>query len=171
MIYWNIEIPIIVKNLIGDSINYTDERINELAIVAANYVVFDVNLNKKYIVDILNSSINPDPSDPNSRDVDFISFWGLKTACLIDQGSLRARALSSGIRTSLGSALLDIDHNVEGYKILIQNGLCNSYKELVFEYNIGNSKMLQAVLSPFVGNNFDPQMLNNSRSNPYKFIR
>jgi hypothetical protein len=165
--YWQFEIPVIVRSIIGDFTDpptYSDDRINQIAIVASQYIVSEITLNKQYIVDIRNSSITPDPSDPASRDSDFISFWGLKTACMMDQSSLRTRALSAGIRTSLGSAVLDIDPNMDGYKLLLENGPCKVYDKLRLEYNIGNSSILQAVLSPFVGNNFDPQMLNTGRS-------
>lgn len=170
--YWQIELPIIVRNLIGDisdSPTYSDDRINQLAIVTSQYIVSEINLNKKYNIDIINSTITPDPSDPQSRDSDFISFWGLKTACIIDQSSLRTKAISAGVRTSLGPALLDIDPNVDGYKLLLENGPCNVYDKLRFEYNVGNSSLLQAILSPFVGNNFDPQMLNTGRSD-YRIV-
>ena len=160
--YWQIEIPIVVRALIGDyneNTNYSDDRINQIAIVSSQYVVSEINLNKKYTINIINNDISPDPSHPDSRDADFIRFWGLKTACLIDQSSLRTRALSSGVRTSLASALLDIDSNVDSYKLLLENGPCNVYNKLRLEYNIGNASLLQAVLSPFVGNNFDPTSL------------
>lgn len=165
--YWQLEIPIIVRGLIGDiseNPTYSDSRINQVAIVTSQYIVSEISLNKKYTISIIDGSISPDPSNPTTRDIDFMSFWGLKTACLIDQSSLRTRALSSGIRTSLGSASLDIDSSVDGYKLLLENGPCKVYDKLRLEYNIGNSSALQAILSPFVGNNFDPQMLNTGRS-------
>lgn len=165
--YWQIEIPIIVRNLIGDfseTPQYSDERINQIAIVSAQYVLREVILNRNYNIDIINDSINPDPSNPESRDPDFVSFIGLKTACFIDQSSLRTRTSMAGIRTSLASAVLDIDPNIDGYKELLANGPCSIYDKSKLEYNIGNSSILQAILSPFVGNNFDPQMLNTGRS-------
>lgn len=165
--YWQFEIPIVVRSLIGDFTDppmYSDDRINQIAIVASQYILSEIILNKQYEINIINGTISPDPSDPISRDSDFISFWGLKTSCMIDQSSLRTRAISAGIRTSLGSALLDIDPNMDGYKLLLENGPCKVYDKLRLEYNIGNSSILQAVLSPFVGNNFDPQMLNTGRS-------
>lgn len=167
-IYWPIEIPIIVRNLIGDisdNPSYSDIRINDLAVVAAQYVLSEVTLTKKYTINIIDKSISPDPSDPSNRDSDFISFLGLKIACLIDQSSLRTRALSAGIKTSLASAVLDIDANADSYKLLLETGPCHLYNTLSLEYNIGNSSMLQAILSPFIGNNFDPQSLNTSAPN------
>lgn len=165
--YWQLELPLIVRGLVGDLSDpptYSDERINQIAIVASQYIVSEINLNIEYSVDILNNTITPDPSNPNSRDKDFISLWGLKTACLIDQSALRTRAVTSGIRTALGPAVLDIDASVDGYKVLLENGPCKVYDKLRLEYNIGNSAMLRAILSPFVGNNFDPQMINGGVS-------
>jgi hypothetical protein len=36
------------------------------------------------------------------------------------------------------------------------------YQELKTQFVLGDASRVRAVLSPFVGNNFDPQMLNNN---------
>ena len=38
------------------------------------------------------------------------------------------------------------------------------YQDLKQQYILGDSSRIRAILSPFVGNNFDPQMLNTGRS-------
>jgi hypothetical protein len=160
--YWQIEIPIIVRNLINDLNNpplYSDDRINQLAVVAAQYVLSEVNLSRSYTIDIVNVDIMADPSDPNSRDVDFIGFIGLKTACLLDQSTFRIKALTEGIKTALGPAVLNIGGNLSGYKTILDMGPCKAYQDLVLDHNIGNATAVRAVLSPFVGNNFDPRYL------------
>jgi hypothetical protein len=64
-----------------------------------------------------------------------------------------------GIKTKLGPAELDISGNLAGFKTLLEVGPCALYENLKQQYNIGNASILRAVLGPFVGNNFDPQML------------
>jgi hypothetical protein len=160
--FWQVEIPIIVRNLINDFDTppaYSDNRINQLAVIAAQYVLAEVNLSKSYSVDIVNIDISPDPSDPNTRDVDFVGFIGLKTACLLDQSTFRLKAINEGIKTSLGSANLSIAGNLQGYKTILDKGPCAMYAQLILEHNIGNATAVRAVLSPFVGNNFDPRYL------------
>lgn len=160
--YWEIEIPIIVRSLINDlgpEQTYSDDRILQLAVIAANYVTKEVNLSRNYNVDIVNIDITPDPSDNNSRDTDFISFIALKTSCLLDQSTFRTKAALEGIRTALGSANLSVSGNLSGYKTILDQGPCKLYNELVMDHNVGNASVVRAVLSPFVGNNFDPRYL------------
>jgi hypothetical protein len=162
--YWEIEIPIIIRNLINDLADpptYSDARIQQLAVIAAQYSLNDLNLSTNYNIDIVNQTITPDPSDPNSRDTDFIGFVALKSACILDQSTFRTKAALEGIRTALGSANLSISGNLAGYKMILDQdqGPCKLYEQLVLDYNIGNATAVSAVLSPFVGNNFDPRYL------------
>jgi hypothetical protein len=162
--YWEIEIPIIVRNLINDMSNtptYSDSRIQQLAVVSAQYVLGDFNLSTNYTVDIVGLDIEPDPSDPATRDTDFIGFIALKSACILDQSTFRTKAALEGIRTALGSANLSVSGNLAGYKMILdqEQGPCKLYDQLILDYNIGNATAVQAVLSPFVGNNFDPRYL------------
>jgi hypothetical protein len=82
---WKKEIPIIVRTLINDlsedTPTYSDERILQVVAVAAKYVQFDVVLDNKYVVNVVNPTITPDPT--TSDDSIFISLVSLKTACII----------------------------------------------------------------------------------------
>lgn len=164
--YWEIEIPIIIRNLINDleaNPAYSDSRIQQLTVVAAQYVINDINLTQQYNIDIINQTITPDPSDPSTRDTDFIGFISLKAACILDQSTFRSKAALEGVRTALGSANLSISGNLGGYKTILDQGPCALYDQLKMEHNIGNATAVSAVLSPFVGNKFDPQLaLRNS---------
>jgi hypothetical protein len=160
---WEIEIPLIIRTLINDldpdSPTYSDDRIKQLAVVAARYVVNEIPFSTQYNLDIVNSTITPDPSDDATRDVYFISFVSLKSACLLDQSTFRTKAVSEGIRTALGPANLQVAGNLAGYKTLLDVGPCKTYEQSRLEYVAGNTQIIRAVLSPFVGNNFDPRYL------------
>lgn len=165
--YWKTELPIIVRSLINDwedVPSYSNDRIIQLCTVSAQYVLLDVNLTREYEVDIVNKCISPDPSDLQNKDSDFIGFIALKAACILDQSTFRDKAKSEGIRTSLGSAKLDVSGSLSGYKTILEKGPCYTYSHLVQQYNVGNASVLQAILSPFVGNKFDPQTLNTGSS-------
>lgn len=162
MAYWQVELPIIIRSLINDLENtpiYSDDRIIQLTTVAARYVVTEANFTTQYTIDIINQTIAPDPSDPNSRDIDFVGLLALKAACILDQSTFRTKAALEGIKTALGSANLSIQGNLGGYKTILDQGPCALYEHLVLDHNIGNATAVSAVLSPFVGNNFDPRYL------------
>lgn len=170
--YWEIEIPIIIRNLINDLADpptYTDERITQLAVVAAQYVIMEVNLDKDYNVNIVTVEISPDPSDPATRDTDFIGFIAMKAACLLDQSTFRTKAAGEGLRAALGPASLSVTGTLGGYKDIINMGPCKLYDQLVLDHNIGNATAVRAIFSPFVGNNFDPQNLNTSYGDYNRF--
>jgi hypothetical protein len=159
---WQIEIPIIVRSLIsdlGDQPVYSDERLLQLITVAAQYVEFDVTLDNNYIVDISNTSITPDPTTLALRDDIFIGLVSLKAACLADQSTFRTKAALEGIKASLGPTNLTVAGNLAGYRVLLEKGPCQLYSELTTRWNVQNATAIQAILSPFVGNRFDPTSL------------
>ena len=62
---WQIELPLIVRswiNDLSDTPTYSDERIQQLLVVAAQHVVQQVDLTTKYTVNIINPDLSPDPT-------------------------------------------------------------------------------------------------------------
>ena len=160
---WKKEIPIIVRTLINDlsdTPTYSDERILQVISVAAKYVQFDVVLDHQYTINVVNPTITPDPTVDN--DSIFISLVSLKTACLIDQSVLRTKAATEGIRASLGPAQLSVAGSLAGIKLIIDAGPCAAYDELTSHWDVREASAIRAVLSPFVGNQFDPNAIRYS---------
>jgi len=165
---WRLEIPIIIRSIINDldetDYTYSDERLQQLAVVSAQYVINEVNLSNNYVINISCPEITPDPTLLPNKDIDFISFVALKSVCLLDQSSLRTRAATEGIKAALGPATISVLGN-SSYQFLIANGPCKSYDNLILEYQMGNASILRGILSPFVGNNFDASYLRHPGSN------
>lgn len=158
---WNLEIPIMVRTLINDLSDdptYSDERIQQAIVVAAKYVKFDVTLENEYTIDVTNPDITPDPTVGN--DDIFITLVSLKAACIIDQSTLRTKSATEGIRAALGPANISVAGSLSGIKTILEKGPCASYDHLANSWNIREASYIRAVLSPFVGNNFDPSSLN-----------
>jgi hypothetical protein len=157
---WNVELPIIVRTLISDlsdSPTYSDERLLQIIVVAAKYVQFDVVLDNTYSVNVVNPDIIPDPTTLD--DSIFISLVSLKSACLVDQSVLRTKAALEGIRAALGPAQLSVGGSLEGLKMIIEEGPCAAYDELTSHWDVKEATAIRAILSPFVGNRFDPTSL------------
>lgn len=164
---WQLELPLLIRSFIndlGDEPIYSDERIIQLALVAAQHTIIDIEFTNSYSIDIINQNIIPDPTLLESKDVNFIGFVALKASCLLDQSALRTRAHLEGVNVALGPAKLDVASNLVGFKTLLEQGPCKMYDQLKTQYVLGDASRVKAVLSPFVGNNFDPQMLNTGRS-------
>lgn len=165
---WQAEIPIMVRTLINDlddtKQTYTDERLLQVIVVAAKYVQFDVSLDNNYAIDVVNPNMTPDPTSDD--DNIFISLVALKSACIIDQSALRTRAALEGIRAALGPAQLSVVGNLTGFNLIIDKGPCAAYEELTSHWDVREATAIRAILSPFVGNKFDPRYLqtNSDRS-------
>lgn len=161
---WQLEIPLIVRTLINDmdpaNPTYSDDRILQIITVSAKYVQFDVVLDQSYIVDVVNKTITPDPTTIN--DSIFISLVGLKSACIIDQSTLRTKAALEGIRAALGPAQLSIAGSLSGFDLIIDKGPCAAYDELTSHWDVKEATAVRAILSPFAGNKFDPRYLQSS---------
>ncbi len=163
---WQIEIPIIVRTLINDFSDqpvYSDERIAQVIAVAAKYVQFDVVLDHKYEIDVANPNISPDPT--TDRDEIFISLVSLKAACIIDQSTYRTKAAMEGIRAALGPASLSVVGQSSAWNTILDKGPCAAYDELTSHWDVKDATAIRAVLSPFVGNKFDPRAI---QLNPYR---
>lgn len=164
--YWEPELLIIIRVLINDLESpptYSDDRITQLAVVSAKYVLQDATLATSYAIDVVNETITPDPAAPDSRDEVFLGLIGMKSACLLDHSTFRTKAALEGISARLGPAALNVGGNLAGYKTLLETGPCGLYDQLILDNNMGNILTVRAVLSPFVGNNFDPRYLPGHR--------
>lgn len=162
---WDIEIPIIVRTLVNDlevQPLYSDERLKQIICVAGKYVQIDISLENTYDCDVSALTIIPDPVD--IKDDIFSGLLALKAACLIDHSTLRTKAATEGIRAALGPAMLNVNGSLEGIKLIMQAGPCATYSEVVAYWNVAEASFVRAILSPFVGNNFDPRSLQSVRS-------
>jgi hypothetical protein len=163
---WQNELTIIVRTLINDinePYEYSDPRIQQVIAVAAKYVQFDVDLDRSYQIDVVNSNISPDPTADN--DDTFIGLVSLKAACIIDQSNLRTRAALEGIRAALGPAQLSVTGSLAGWNLILDKGPCAAYEELSSHWDVKEATAVRAILSPFVGNKFDPRSLSSYMRN------
>jgi hypothetical protein len=160
---WNTEIPIIIRTLINDLEDppmYSDERLLQSITVAAKYVQFDVVLQHQYDVNISAGTISPDPTE--DKDEIFIALLSLKAACIVDQSTFRTKAATEGVRAALGPAQLSVAGSLNGWKTILDKGPCALYEELTSHWDVKDAAAVAVILSPFVGNKFDPRYLQDS---------
>lgn len=157
---WQEELTAITRVLINDLVEpyqFSDERLQQVLAVAGKYVQFDVNLDHSYGIDVANSNITPDPTADN--DSIFISLVCLKAACIIDQSTYRTRSAMDGVRATLGPASLSIAGQSTAWKTILDQGPCAAYDELTSHWDVAQATSVKAILSPFVGNKFDPRYI------------
>lgn len=153
---WDTTMIIMLRSLIGDleKEEYTDPRLKQIIVVAAQYVNSEIRFDTKYTVNIAMPSIAPDPTI--APDDPFVNLTVLKAACMIDRGNMRIAAMSAGIEAKCGPAVLKTLQRMEGFKTLIDSGYCAAYEESKREFQFGNTRHIRAILSPFINSDFDP---------------
>lgn len=136
---------------------YKDTRLVETLVVAAMFVTQEITFSNKYDINVIDSSITPDPYELNDKL--FMNMVVLKAACIIDHGQLRQKALLSGLEAKCGPATLRTLEHMDGFKDIIELGPCKMYEQLKEENAFSGealNSLIHFVLSPFVGNDFDP---------------
>ena len=164
MATWQNTSLIMLRTLLNDSgcdaVRYTPQRLDDLLITAAYIVPMEVNFRNTYVVDVETRTITPDPLYPTKQDDgdELVNFLVLKAACIADEGNFRTAALAQGVTARIGPASLQTSSYGQYLGTLLNEGPCKSYEELKKIYNMSydGAKIIRAVMSPFVANDYDP---------------
>lgn len=147
---WQNEMGIIVRHLINDldSSNYTftNDRVEEAILVAAQLVFLDVDFEQTYTIEVDGSSLSPDPTDSSNKDDSFINIVCLRTACLLLGSEVKTNALSA-MSIKDGPSAIDTRGIVANLHIL-HKGLCERYEDAKMQYKL-NGVVGQAIFSPY----------------------
>ena len=163
MATWQNTSLIMLRTMLNDAgcgeTKYTNNRLENLLITAAYFLPIDINFNSTYIVDVEKITISPDPISKDDGP-EFINFMVLKAACIADEGNFRNSALLQGVKARCGPAVLETNSYGQYLKELLTNGPCKVYDELKDGYNFSyeGKKIITAVMSPFVSNDYHPRM-------------
>lgn len=146
---WQIEMTTIVRNIINDtakSPTYTDIKIQELIVVAAQLIKREIDFENTYTMDVTELSIAPDPTTPY-RDDGFINLVSLKCALMMLASELKTYAAQS-IRVSDASSSIDMSGAYRASKDLYDT-LSEDYQAAKFAYQAGNLNAIRAILTPY----------------------
>lgn len=150
---WQNEMTVIVRYLIDDyddgSPLYSDSRLENTILVGAQLVLFDLDFDKDYTIDVDSCTLTPDPT-ADTKDNGFINLVSLKTACIILQGEAKAAATGSfkvkdGGR--FGSAEIDTTSRYSALKDRAARA-CKDYENARTQYQVGSGRVGQAIFGP-----------------------
>ena len=145
---WHTDMTLLVRVLVDDLVSphtYTDEKIQQLIVVAAQIIKIDVDFLYTYTTDVEGAIISPDPVDSN--DNGFITLVGLKAACLILAGEAKLAA-SQSVKIQDAGAVIDLGNTYKAKKELYDQ-LCADFARAKVSYLAGNLNAFHAVLSPY----------------------
>ena len=147
---WQNEMTLIVRHLVNDldSTNYTftDDRLEESVLVAAQLASLEIDFDNTYTIDVDSVSLTPDPTSSGGKDDSFINLVCLKTARLLIGSELKTHSLNA-ISLRDGPSALDLRGIVSGLKILFDD-ITKRYEEAVTQYKL-NGVVGQAILGPY----------------------
>lgn len=154
---WDTEMVVLLRNLIGDTATpyeFSDDRLEELIVVASQFVIMDLDFKNVYSVDAENLTLSPDPTQ-GDKDNAFINLVVVKAACLVDQSLYRTKAKQAGISVRSGSEVITTGGLLAGYKYLLEKGgWCPVYQQMKFDYYMNNESVGQAIIGPYAGGHF-----------------
>ena len=154
---WQGEMTTIIRTLISDvdptSYTYSDVRLETSILVAAQIVLTEVDFENTYTVEVYQSLLSPDPTNPTAassnlnKDDAFINLICLKTACIIMGSEMKTQALNA-VRVSDGPSSIDYTAVAANIKFLYEYA-CKTYEAYKFNYAAGNNAVGKAILSPY----------------------
>ena len=147
---WQSEMVRIVRHLINDldSTNYsfTDDRLEELILVASQLVLTTLDFTNEYTVDVDALTLNPDPTT-GTKDDSFINLVSLKAACVVLGSEVRSNALNS-ISLRDGPSAIDL-RGITSSLADLHKMMCEKFETAVLQYRAGSSVAGKSIVSPF----------------------
>jgi hypothetical protein len=152
---WNNEMVIIVRHIIGDldtdNYSFSDSRIEESILVAAQLIHNEMEFTINYDIEVDNGLLTPDPTttavSPSNKDDDFIALCCLRSGLLLTNSLLRTYSLKA-ISIRDGSSSLDMRGVVAGLK-LVNDDLTKKYEAVKMSYETGKLGLGKVILSPY----------------------
>jgi hypothetical protein len=140
--YTNLMVRTLINDLDETNYKYTDSRIDSTIAVAAQLVILELDFKNKYVVDVIQETIEPDPADDNQ----FINLLVYRAAIIIVGGEVKIEA-SNAIAIKDGPSAIDL-RGVSSTLLALYRDLSNKYDSIVQDYgystNIGS-----AILGPY----------------------
>ena len=132
---------------LGMTARYSDDRLEELFLVAAQLVQTEVDFDVDYVIRIDARTIIPDPTE-DPRDDLFMNLAALKAGCLLDRSVLRTAA-GKGVMIKDRDVVVDLRDQVKNQNVVIDKGLCAEYNVLKEEFELGKTITGRIISGPF----------------------
>lgn len=159
MTWQTTSIPII-RSLIGDldssAYTYTDTRLTQIALSSAHLLLNEVSFDTTYAVDVVASSITPDPTSLSPVDSTFVNLLALRSSVLILGSEARTKAISS-IAFKDGPSSIETGGAAKA-TMELANMVRGQYEKAKLDYIAGNSVGAQAVTSPILYQSISPNL-------------
>ena len=145
---WQNEVVRIVRFLVNDleAVSYSDDRLEETVLVAAQLLISNVDFDNTYTVDVDSLSLSPDPTTLSTKDNNFINLLSVQTACIV-LGSEAKTLAAQSYRIKDGPSSIDISSAYSSVHQLYKE-MCDKLLKMIVDYKMGNSVAGHVVMTP-----------------------
>ena len=148
---WQGQMSTIVRHLINDldpsNYKYSDKRIETSILVSAYLVDNEADFPYDYEINVEKCNIDPDPTEDNTSDKDFVVLTCLKTACIILGSEVKSEA-SNAISIKDGPSAIDLRGVASTLSVLYKD-LCDKFESAMIDFRAGSSIAGHVVLGPY----------------------
>jgi len=148
---WQNEICVIIRHLISDldssDQTYSDSRLEETIVVAAQLLMEQIDFENTYTIDADSLSISPDPTTAGSKDNSFINFVSVKAAIIILRGECKKYANQS-FQIKDGPSSISVSDVFKNTKVMLDD-MEQALAMAMIQYRIGNARAGVAILTPY----------------------
>lgn len=157
---WQNEMVRIVRYLIDDIVEpytYSNERLEETILVAAQLGKYDASYAQNYTIDVDSLALSPDPTTAGSKDDGFINLTSIKTAMIVLNAEVKLAA-SQAVQVTDGPSSINM---ASAYKAIKERAdeLAKRYQEAIVRYQLGGAGLGEFVTGPITNESLSPHRL------------
>ena len=145
---WQTELVQIVRHLINDvdSTTYTDARLEETILVAAQLQYVSIDFDNAYSIDVDGGTLSPDPTLSPKDDI-FINLVCMRAACIV-LGSEAKTLAAQSYKVKDGPSTMETGEAYTNTFSLYKD-MQNVLARAIMQYKAGDSVGAQAILTPY----------------------
>ena len=149
---WQNEMVRIVRFLVNDldADSYSDDRLEETILVAAQLVYASIDFPNTYTIDVDTLVLTPDPTS-TTKDDWFINIVCVKAACIILGSETKTLAAQSYLIKD-GPSTIDAGGVYRASQQMYKD-MCNNLASMIMNYKAGNSIGALAIMTPYTQEN------------------
>ena len=148
---WEGQMSTMLRHIINDvdpaAYKFSNRRLETTLLVAAQLIGPTMDFVNSYDINVETCKLEPDPTDSDTKDFDFVSLVVLKAACIVLGSEVRSES-TNAISIKDGPSAIDL-RGVSNTLVILYKDLCEKYEQAVLDYQAGSSIAGKAILGPY----------------------
>lgn len=137
----------IISDVDASNYKFSNRRLETTLLVAAQLIAPTMDFTNTYSINVEGCKLDPDPTDSETQDYDFVTLTVLKAACVILGSEVRSES-TNAISIKDGPSSIDL-RGVSNTLLILYKDLCEKYEQAVIDYQAGSSLAGTSILGPY----------------------